>query len=123
MKPVPSSGDRRSGIKSFRPLTAEEMHQFETRLSEVAQLFKAVKQRYRDVRQAQQQYEQLQALSYSNELPQPELARLQAELEQLELTLESRLVTWRNFREPFWQAVRFGGCGLLLGWLLKSWAG
>ncbi|NJL85408.1 MAG: DUF2203 domain-containing protein [Leptolyngbyaceae cyanobacterium SM1_1_3] len=98
------------------------MRQFEAALSDVAQAFKALKQRYREIRQAQQHYEQLQQISQSD-LPQPDLVRIQAELEQLELTLESRLVTWRSFREPFWQAVRFGGLGILLGWVLRGWAG
>ncbi|WP_346289492.1 DUF2203 domain-containing protein [Sphaerothrix gracilis] len=116
MKSARGSGAK---AKTFRPLTAEDMGQFEAALSETAQTFKAVRQRYREVRQAQQQHQQLSQA----DLPRQELARLQAELEQLELTLESRLVTWRNFQEPFWQAVRFGGLGLLLGWLLRGCAG
>lgn len=49
-----------------------------------------------------------------------ELKDLQAELETIEINLESYLFTWGSLREPFWQAVRFGGLGLMIGWILKS---
>jgi len=52
-----------------------------------------------------------------------ELKRLQDELDTVELNLESHLFTWGSLKEPFWQAVRFGGLGIVLGWLLKSCAG
>lgn len=60
----------------------------------------------------------------------PDPASLQAQLQiltdtlsELEVNLESRLFSWDGFREVFWQAVRFGGLGVVLGWLLKAWAG
>jgi chromosome segregation ATPase len=49
-----------------------------------------------------------------------ELKDLQAELESIELNLESHLFSWGSLQEPFWQAIRFGGLGLMIGWLLKS---
>jgi ribosomal protein L29 len=52
-----------------------------------------------------------------------ELNQLKTQLETLEFDLESRLVTWRSFQEPFWQAVRFGGLGIVIGWVLKSCSG
>lgn len=52
-----------------------------------------------------------------------ELEALEAELAQVELTLESELFSWDGLREVFWQAVRFGGLGIVVGWLLKTWAG
>jgi predicted RNase H-like nuclease (RuvC/YqgF family) len=52
-----------------------------------------------------------------------ELNQLKTQLETLEFDLESRLVTWGSFQEPFWQAVRFGGLGIVIGWLLKSCSG
>ncbi|MGC9527800.1 MAG: DUF2203 domain-containing protein [Limnospira sp.] len=52
-----------------------------------------------------------------------ELKRLQDELDTVELNLESHLFTWGSLKEPFWQAVRFGGLGIAIGWLLKSCAG
>jgi hypothetical protein len=51
-----------------------------------------------------------------------ELAKLTDQLDEVEMRLESRLVSWLGLREYFWQIVRFGGFGLLLGWGLTTWA-
>lgn len=52
-----------------------------------------------------------------------EVRQIQQRLEELEITLESQLVSWGWVRETFWQVVRFGGLGIVIGWLLRSWAG
>ncbi len=52
-----------------------------------------------------------------------ELKQLQQQLDEVELALESRLFSWSGLKEPFWMAVRFGGLGILIGWLLNSLAG
>ena len=52
-----------------------------------------------------------------------ELGEIKAELETIELNLESSLFGWNSVKEPFWQAVRFGGLGIIIGWVLKSCAG
>ena len=52
-----------------------------------------------------------------------ELKQLKARLEEIELALESQLFSWGGLREVFWQAIRFGGLGIVAGWLLKGWAG
>ena len=49
-----------------------------------------------------------------------ELQQIRSRLEELDLLLESKLL---NLWEPFWQAVRFGGLGIIIGWLLCSWRG
>ena len=55
--------------------------------------------------------------------PSPELKKeleaLEQELSQVELTLESELFSWDGLREIFWQAVRFGGLGVVLGWFFR----
>lgn len=55
---------------------------------------------------------------------QTELAQLQTAVETFEVELASRTITWKQLSEPFWQAVRYGGLGFLLGWglhwLLRS---
>lgn len=65
---------------------------------------------------------QLQSVSAA---PTDDLAEAQAELTQLqqavddfEVTLASHLLSWRQIQEPFWQAVRYGGLGLVAGWVL-----
>lgn len=47
---------------------------------------------------------------------QAELKTLTTQLDELEMRLESRLLSWLGIRQYFWQIVRFGGVGLLLGW-------
>lgn len=52
-----------------------------------------------------------------------ELEQLQRQADQLEAELLTQLATWQQVSETFWQAVRFGGLGILTGWLLNSWIG
>ena len=52
-----------------------------------------------------------------------QLQEISDRLEQLEADLESRLLSWSSLREPFWQIVRFGGLGVVIGVILKSCAG
>jgi uncharacterized membrane protein YccC len=52
------------------------------------------------------------------QIAQAELARLEEAVDRFELDLASRLFTWHHLQEPFWQAVRYGGLGLVGGWLL-----
>lgn len=87
--------------------------QWETRLQEVEQALIDLRRRYRQIQRDRTQKEELEA----------KLKHLQSELDALDYHLESRLVTWKDMLEPFWLAVRFGGLGIILGWLLKSWAG
>jgi chromosome segregation ATPase len=42
------------------------------------------------------------------------------QLEQIEADLESRLLSWSSFREPFWLIVRFVGIGIIIGVILRS---
>jgi hypothetical protein len=49
-----------------------------------------------------------------------ELNYIQKELAEIELRLESELFKWSDLSEPFWQAVRFMGIGIVIGWILKS---
>ena len=75
-------------------------------------------QRYTELQQHQ---EELQAKKVNNVEKEPiktELKHLIEELEALEMNLESVLLP-----DLFWQAVRFGGLGIVIGWLLKSLAG
>ncbi|MFN5390489.1 MAG: hypothetical protein ACK5CM_15170 [Pseudanabaena sp.] len=44
------------------------------------------------------------------------------QLEQIEADLESRLLSWSSFREPFWQIVRFVGIGIFMGVILRGCA-
>lgn len=106
---------------------------FEEALAELEQYLVSLKERYQEIQKAELEKEPL--LERQRELKQQlkdnssqepiktELHYLQKQLEDLEVYLESRLLNWGSFKEPFWQAVRFGGLGIVIGWLLKSCAG
>ena len=111
--------------------------EFETALMEVERLLLNLQGRYKEVQQAQKQKrdleERLNSVSSEDSL---EVQKINDELQQLRITLESNLLTdediktlfWEGVRqgllgEFFWQIIRFGGLGVLLGWLLKTWAG
>jgi hypothetical protein len=106
---------------------------FEQALAELEEYLIALKERYGEIQRAEQQrnellerQKELRQQQNNNTTKEPiktELKYLQEQLEELELHLESRLLTWGSFKEPFWQAVRFGGLGVVIGWLLKSCAG
>lgn len=88
--------------------------QWEASLTQVEQTLQELKTRYVQVGRDRQQQQELQA----------QLQQIQEQLAQLEIALESRLFSWKDsLAAPFWQAVRFGGIGIILGWLLKSCAG
>ncbi|ELR98235.1 hypothetical protein [Gloeocapsa sp. PCC 73106] len=90
----------------------------------------ALKERYQQVKKDQRRQEQLKALeqelkqqakaNHSEATIRAELQHIQQEITNIELNLESRLWNWKELREPFWQAVRFSGLGIVIGWLLKS---
>ncbi|MBW4682939.1 MAG: DUF2203 domain-containing protein [Microcoleus vaginatus WJT46-NPBG5] len=109
-----------------------EEQDFEQALLETESYLQALKERYQQIqqdrsRQAELQQQQKQIKkelrqTRSRQL-QADLRRIQEELESIELNLESSLFTWGSLKEPFWQAVRFGGLGIVVGWILKSCTG
>lgn len=130
-----SSGKANDGFSNSAPLDGES-EASETELAEaiaeVERSLAAVKERYNQIQDYQERKAELQ---YRLEEVRPELRRqktqelreelqrIQTELATIELNLESSLFGWNSIKEPFWQAVRFGGLGIVIGWLLKSCAG
>ncbi|MBR8838510.1 MAG: hypothetical protein DSM106950_32045 [Stigonema ocellatum SAG 48.90 = DSM 106950] len=101
---------------------------FEQELLEVERSLVSLKERYTQVqgdksRQAELQ-QRLKKVRH-NKLPamKAELRQIKQQLEVLELNLESQLFSWGSLKKPFWQAVRFGGLGVIIGWILKTFAG
>lgn len=101
-------------------------------LEAVERSLAAVKERYTQIQVDRQRQAELgnrrEDVRHSlrqNPLPQlkKELREIEQELETIELNLESSLFSWGSLKQPFWQAVRFGGLGILIGWILKSYAG
>ncbi len=109
--------------------SASDEVDFAQALAEVEGELQALKERYAQVQQdTQLQVELLQRQKQAkNELSQTrnpqlreELRKIKEQLEVIELNLESQLFSWSSLKEPFWQAIRFGGLGIVIGWLLKS---
>ena len=119
--------------------------EFEQTLSTIERSLLALKERYGVVQTAEiaqenltKHRQEIEAQWQENQLPEleQELQQIDEQLQELSVTLESHLLSepalqdlfWKGLRqgilgEAFWQIVRFGGVGLVLGWLLKSWAG
>ncbi|MDP8934244.1 MAG: DUF2203 domain-containing protein [Cyanobacteriota bacterium] len=119
-----------------RETPGDDESEFVQALSAVEQSLAAVKERYTQIQVDRQRQvelghrrEEIRQSKRQNPLPQlkKELREIEQELETIELNLASRLLSWRSIIEPFWQAfwqaVRFGGLGILIGWILKSYAG
>ena len=108
-----------------------DIKEFEQSLLDVEQSLVALKQRYTQVQQDLRRQADLQQRAIQvgqelrkNQLPQlkVELRQIKEQLEAIEINLESQLFSWGSLKEPFWQAVRFGGLGVVVGWILKSCA-
>ena len=110
-------------MKPSLRLTEQDLTDFATALEETAKDVEALRQRYIDVREAFFQHSQAQAQITEGHLPRAELKRLKKQIEILEETLESQLLSWNNLKEPFWQVLRFVGLGLVMGWFLRGWLG
>ncbi len=105
-----------------------DVEEFERSLADVEQALIDLKQRYTQVQQdlgRQSELRRLEQIKQESRLPQlkTELRQIREQLEAIEINLESRLFSWGSLREPFWQAVRFGGLGVVVGWILKYLAG
>ena len=127
----PESPEPNAPVEGWDELVAQ-LQTTDLALQELRLRFEQVETSYQHQQYLQQQQQRAkQDLKQANAEQQPdvqqelkhELKRVQQQLDEVELALESRLFSWRSFREPFWQAVRFGGIGVILGWILKSCAG
>lgn len=106
--------------------------EFEQAFTDLEQSLQVLRERYeqvqrdrilRDELQQRREYIHRELRQTNNrQALRAELKHIQEQLETIELNLESRLF-WGSLKEPFWQAVRFGGLGIVLGWILKSCAG
>ncbi|MEO1145274.1 MAG: DUF2203 domain-containing protein [Cyanobacteria bacterium J06638_22] len=102
----------------------QALFELERSLEQLQTRFLQVKQDRAEQRQLQQQLSQAEAALKQERSPalRSEAAQLKQKLEELEIALESQLLSWSWVREVFWQVVRFGGVGIIIGWLLRAWA-
>ncbi|MEG4939785.1 DUF2203 domain-containing protein [Microcoleus sp. F4-D5] len=115
-----------------RETPEDDESEFVQALAAVERSLAAVKERYTQIQVDRQRQvelghrrEEIRQSKRQNPLPQlkKELREIEQELETIELNLESSLFSWGSIKQPFWQAVRFGGLGILIGWILKSYTG
>lgn len=113
-----------------QPPESTEQGDFETEIEELERLLIALKERYKQVQadrslqaDLQQRLESLNRIKYKTSELKKEIKQVKQQLEVLSVSLESQLFSLDNLKEPFWQAIRFGGLGVIIGWLLKSCAG
>ena len=110
----------------------DQVQEFSFLLEEAERSLIALKQRYAQVQHDWQQQAELQQRlkQVKKQLRKPqvpialqvELRQIKEQLEAIEINLESQLFPWSSLKEPFWQTVRFGGLGVVVGWILKSCA-
>ena len=109
--------------------SSDSASEFEVVLAELKQALQEVESRYiqiqrdtqlRDELRQRQKYLEIQQQRRRDPQLKTELKQIADRLAELDVNLESTLVSWETFREPFWQAVRFGGLGIVIGWVLKS---
>ncbi|MEM1171212.1 MAG: DUF2203 domain-containing protein [Cyanobacteria bacterium P01_H01_bin.35] len=137
MNPSPEHSPKKLNdeCSNYAPLTQElEVSEMELgqALADVELTLTGVKERYSQIQYYQKRKEELQhrleevrpeVRRQKTHKLREELQQIQTELETIELKLESSLLGWNTIKEPFWQAVRFGGLGIVIGWLLKSCIG
>ncbi len=80
----------------------------------------ALRERFETVRACQQQQQELRQQLQEPDLSPATVQQIKTQLDDLEIQLESSLLDWRSLQEPFWQAVRFGGLGIIIGWVLHA---
>ncbi|MBD2018908.1 hypothetical protein H6F43_01745 [Leptolyngbya sp. FACHB-36] len=108
--------------------SSEPPSDFEQHFTEVERSLQDLKLRYSQVQHDQQRQAALQQRQAQIQQADPkeqashsaELQRIQDQLDELEVNLESRLFRWDSLKEPFWQVVRFGGLGIVIGWFLAT---
>lgn len=105
---------------AFSPLSDPDWQGFDAALTQLETAVQVLRQRFERVRDLQAQQAQLEEQLQGADLNSETVTQLQNRLQDLEMQLESHLFDWHALREPFWQAVRFGGLGIVMGWVLHA---
>lgn len=130
---MPQKPSQPSSAGSEQNQPDSDADEFEQALLEVEQSLQSLRERYAQVQRDRTSRTELQHRreqvrkelrhTSNRQALQDDLKQIKDQLETLELNLESQLFSWGSLKEPFWQAVRFGGLGIVVGWILKSCAG
>ncbi|NCJ06966.1 hypothetical protein GS597_10690 [Synechococcales cyanobacterium C] len=108
-------GERQSNPEAPSPTGTHP--DIEAAIAEAETTLNTVKSRYLHLESAQAQKTQLQ--EQLTKLRQ-EIEQLQNHLELVEIELESRLITWKDRREWFWQFLRYAGIGFVAALILHA---
>lgn len=119
MKPY----SRRSRLRSQRGSVGPQPAEPASALPELLQQLDGLENRLNQLKRGLSNLIQLQQLQTEATADRPERQALTEEVTQLqqavddfELELATQTIGWQHLRETFWQAVRFGGLGMVLGW-------
>ncbi len=115
----PDSSANNAGDNGDREI-AKVLTEVGESLEELSARYLQVKQdwqRHAELVKYKQELEQKKASNLEREPIKTELRDIEQQISELEINLESVLLP-----DLFWQAVRFGGLGIAIGWLLKSLA-
>lgn len=104
--PSPESSQRIAALAQTLDHLEERLHHLRTGVTNLVQLH--------------QLQEQLETPPEQVTRAEEETQLLQQQVEELEAALTSQFFSWQPLREVFWQAVRFGGLGLVVGWLVRG---
>ena len=121
------SNNSENGDRTESTAVANSDSDTELVLTEVGESLEELRTRYLQVKQDWQRYSELvnhkkelvqtKANNFEKEPIKTELRDLEQQISELEIKLESVLLP-----DLFWQAIRFGGLGIAIGWLLKTLA-
>ncbi len=102
---------------SLAHLNPEE---FQAELVDLEASVQKLRQYFDEVCRIRHQQKRLGEKLANPALPAAELQDIHRQLETLEADLMSATLPWQTLVEPFWQGIRFGGLGLVIGWVLKG---
>ena len=121
IRPPRRTANRWTTLGALTPSSSDQnWTTFEEDLKQLEVAVQTLRQRFDQVQTSQQQQQQLEQQLQNPDLSAAALKQLKQQLDELEVKLESALFDWRSLLEPFWQAVRFGGLGIILGWILRG---
>lgn len=126
-------------IPDVREIEFEQaVEKIERSLMDLKERYATIQQQYEQQENLKKHRQEIEAQWQAEQLPEleQELHHIDEQLQELTVNLESHLLSepelkelfWKGLRqgilgEAFWQMVRFGGLGLVIGWFLKSWVG
>jgi uncharacterized protein (DUF342 family) len=118
MKPFPKRFRTRSQRGSVGPQATPSLTHLMEQLEGLENRLSQFKTGLSNMLQLQQLQDRPENDSAERQALGETLANLQREVDEFELELATQTIGWQHVKETFWQAVRFGGLGVVVGWAL-----